>query len=78
METTVTTPAAFAAVLESDLSRLIEYRLMDGSPGRSTVGDILLHMATHGFRHRGQLSSLASQVGRPMPNVSYIHFTRIT
>lgn len=70
--------AAFTALLEGDLSRSIEYRLMNGSPGKSTVEDILLHVATHGFHHRGQLASMASRAGRPLPNISYIHLARIS
>ena len=63
-----TTPDANA------LAREITYRLSNGTPMNSSVGDILAHVALHGSYHRGQLAMLARQSGASPTSTDYIVF----
>lgn len=66
----------FGALLQSDLKREVDYKMFDGTPGRSSVEDMILHAFSHGFHHAGQMAAMASRSGKKFPNVSYIGFTR--
>ena len=59
-----------------DLHREIEYRNSAGQRFRSTLEDILLHVALHGAYHRGQVAMLVRDGhGEPAPT-DYIAFIR--
>lgn len=66
----------FQLLLRRDGQEVIEYKLFEGTPGKSTLEDLLLHVITHGFHHRGQMAMLASKAGRSFPNSSFIGYTR--
>ena len=51
----------FKALMASDLKKEIEYRLFDGSPGKANIEDMILHVFSHGFHHRGQMAAMASK-----------------
>jgi uncharacterized damage-inducible protein DinB len=65
-----------AALATGPADREIDYHLFNGTPCRTKISDILLHVATHGFHHRGQISSRASTLGLKAPDLSYISYTR--
>ena len=72
--------AAFDTLLTSlapnDFAREIDYRNSAGQPFRSTIEDILLHVALHGAYHRGQVALVIRDgAGEPVPT-DYIAFTR--
>ena len=62
--------------LRGDLSRELDYVRFNGDACRSSVEEILLHLATHGFHHRGQIATLLSKRGTKMPNLDFISFSR--
>ena len=65
------------ALLRTGLAdREIDYLRLDGSAHRSPPRDMILHVFSHGFHHRGQMASRASALGRKLPDLSYIAFTR--
>ena len=64
-------------LLRGDTRRILDYHLINGSPGRSSIEDIILHVFTHGFHHQGQIAAMASKLGITPPNVAYITYTRI-
>jgi uncharacterized damage-inducible protein DinB len=72
--------AAFASYLdgltESDLDRPIPYVNSQGDSFTNTVGDILIHVATHGVHHRGQIATTLRRVGIEPPVLDYIRFAR--
>ena len=68
--------AGFRGLLGMDLQQRVDYVLLDGSPGRSSIEDMILHVFSHGFHHAGQMAALASRTGSKFPNVSFIGFTR--
>lgn len=52
---------------EAGLAREIPYLNSAGSPFRSSLRDILLHVALHGCYHRGQVALLLRQAGAEPP-----------
>jgi uncharacterized damage-inducible protein DinB len=72
--------ADFAVLLENAndtlLARIVEYRNSAGRDFRSSVSDIVVHVAMHGEHHRGQIARLVRASGREPPYTDYIQFTR--
>lgn len=68
--------ALIMSVDEGDLAREIAYRNSAGQSFRSTLEDILLHVALHGAYHRGQVALVMRGAdGEPAPT-DYIAFVR--
>jgi uncharacterized damage-inducible protein DinB len=59
-----------------DLARDIDYRNSAGQAFRSTLEDILLHVALHGAYHRGQVALLVRDGGGEPAPTDYIAFVR--
>jgi uncharacterized damage-inducible protein DinB len=68
--------ALIAPLTESDLAREIEYRNSAGREFRSTLEDILLHVALHGAYHRGQVALVIRGGGGEPIATDYIGFIR--
>jgi uncharacterized damage-inducible protein DinB len=59
---------SFVAGLSDDrLNTVIEYRLLNGQPGRSAFGHMVQHVVNHGTYHRGQVTTLLRQLGAAPP-----------
>ena len=59
------------------LSRVLEYRLMSGQPGRSAYWQMIAHVVNHGCYHRGQIATMLRQLGaRPAQSTDMIVFFR--
>ena len=65
-----------APLTDSDLAREIQYRNSAGQEFRSTLEDILLHIALHGSYHRGQVSLIVRGGGGEPAATDYIAFVR--
>lgn len=65
-----------AQLKEADLDRVIEYRTTTGVEQKSTVEDILLHVALHSAHHRGQIARRLRELGHAPPHLDYIHWSR--
>ncbi|HLX62634.1 MAG TPA: DinB family protein [Planctomycetota bacterium] len=65
-------------LLCGDLSRIVSYRRFNGVACKSSIADILLHLCTHGFHHRGQIAALLSKLGKKAPALDYITFCRLS
>lgn len=59
-----------------DAAREIDYRNSAGISFRSTIEDILLHVALHGAYHRGQVALLLRSDGAEPAPTDYIAFIR--
>jgi len=68
--------AMVSSLTPDDLGREIDYRTTDGRPFRSTIEDILLHVALHGSYHRGQVALLIRGGGGEPASTDYIAFAR--
>ena len=49
------------------LDRTLDYRLLNGTPGRSRVWHIVQHLVNHATYHRGQVTTMLRQLGAPSP-----------
>jgi len=66
-----------AGANDSDLARTVPYRNSAGRSFKSSVGDIVTHVAMHGSHHRGQLVRRLRTLGHEPPYIDYIQFTRL-
>jgi uncharacterized damage-inducible protein DinB len=67
---------ALRSLIGTDLEKVLDYRLFDGTPVSSMMEDLILHVFSHGFHHVGQMAAIAAKAGRKFPDVSYLGFTR--
>jgi uncharacterized damage-inducible protein DinB len=59
---------AFAATLtDENVNELIDYRLLNGTPGRSRLWHMVQHMVNHASYHRGQVTTMLRQLGAAPP-----------
>lgn len=63
---------------EADLEREVEYRTSTGAPFRTSVVDILTHVALHGSYHRGQVALAMRQAGWQPVATDYVVHARMT
>lgn len=68
--------ALLASLSPGEVSREVPYTNSAGQAFRSTVGDILVHVALHGSYHRGQVALLLRQDGAEPEPTDYIAFAR--
>ncbi len=62
---------------QAGVDRILEYRLLNGQPGASRVGDIVQHLVNHGTYHRGQVTTMLRQLGAAPPaSMDLIAFCR--
>ncbi|WP_372630010.1 DinB family protein [Cohnella sp.] len=61
----------------ADLDRMLEYANQSGAKFRTSIRDILIHVALHGQYHRGQINSALRKLsGTPVP-LDHIVFARL-
>ena len=46
---------------------MLDYRLLNGQPGRSTFWHMVQHVVNHGTYHRGQVTTMLRQLGAAPP-----------
>ena len=68
--------ALIAPLTSDDLAAEVQYRNSAGREFRSTLEDILLHVALHGAYHRGQVSLVIRGGGGDPIATDYIAFIR--
>jgi uncharacterized damage-inducible protein DinB len=62
---------------DTAFTRRIAYKTFDGAAGDGSMADIILHVITHGYHHRGQMAAFCSQKQmKPFANTAYIVYTR--
>ena len=52
---------------EVGLSAVVDYRLLNGTPGATPFWQMLQHVVNHGSYHRGQVTTLLRQLGAAPP-----------
>ena len=69
---------AFVATLtDENVNQLIDYRLLNGTPGRSRLWHMVQHMVNHASYHRGQVTTMLRQLGvAPPKSMDLIAFDR--
>ena len=48
---------------EAGVNRTYEYKMLSGTPGSSTLWQMMQHVANHGSYHRGQVTTMLRQLG---------------
>ncbi|MGE0359482.1 MAG: DinB family protein [Vicinamibacterales bacterium] len=66
------------ALTPEALTREIAYKTSAGVTYRTAVGDILLHVLTHGQYHRGKANAALRAIGAEAANVDFITWLRET
>ena len=62
---------------EEGLTRVVEYRSLNGQPGASIFWHMLQHVVNHASYHRGQITTMIRQLGLPAPeSMDLIRFYR--
>jgi len=64
----------FRRLIESRLEDVIYFRRLSGEEYHARVADIIHHLVTHGYHHRGQLAAHFARSGRKFPNTDHINF----
>jgi uncharacterized damage-inducible protein DinB len=54
------------------LDEVIDFTRASGESYHARVRDVLLHLVTHGYHHRGQLASHYARKGVPYPSTDHI------
>jgi uncharacterized damage-inducible protein DinB len=63
---------------ETGVARVIEYKLLSGAAGASTIGQMVQHVANHASYHRGQVTTMLRQLGAaPAKPMDLIAFYRV-
>jgi uncharacterized damage-inducible protein DinB len=66
--------ATYRRLIREQLPRVVHFRRQSGEEYQASVEDILLHLFTHGYHHRGQLAAHYARKGVKYPNTDHIHF----
>ena len=64
----------FRGLIGSDLNVVVQFRRGTGEEYQARVEDIIHHLLTHGYHHRGQLAALYARSGVQYPNTDHINF----
>lgn len=52
-------------IAEAELAENVDFTFVDGSPGRMSRAEMLMHVVTHGNYHRGAVGRILTQIGVP-------------
>jgi len=64
----------FRRLIGSRLGEVIHFRRGTGEEYHARVEDIIHHLLTHGYHHRGQLAAHYARSGIKYPNTDHINF----
>jgi uncharacterized damage-inducible protein DinB len=66
--------ATYRRLIGSRLEDVVDFRRASGEEYHARVVDILYHLFTHGYHHRGQLAAHYARSGVKYPNTDHINF----
>jgi uncharacterized damage-inducible protein DinB len=64
----------FRQLIGSHLENVVHFRRASGEEYHARVADIIHHLLTHGYHHRGQLAAHFARSGVAYPNTDHINF----
>jgi|SRR5690349_1864482 uncharacterized damage-inducible protein DinB len=65
------------SLTEADINRVIEFRLLNGTPGALPIGQMVQHVVNHASYHRGQVTTMLRQLGaKPASSMDMIAYFR--
>lgn len=65
-----------ASLKDPDLTRVVAYKAMNGTPYETPVCQIAMHVVNHGTLHRGQVMAMLRQLGEAPPPTDLIFYYR--
>ena len=68
--------ALVAAETDETIARTMEYRLLNGQPGKSVFWQMVQHVMNHGTYHRGQVTTMLRQLGVAPKSTDLIAYYR--
>jgi len=66
--------ATYRQLIGTRLPDIVHFRRGTGEEYHATVADIIYHLVTHGYHHRGQLAAYYARAGLPYPSVDHIDY----
>jgi uncharacterized damage-inducible protein DinB len=64
----------FRRLIHSHLEEVVHFRRASGEEYHARVADIIHHLLSHGYHHRGQLAGHFARSGVAYPNTDHINF----
>ena len=64
----------FRQLIDARLEDVVHFRRASGEEYHARVADIIHHLLTHGYHHRGQLAAHFARRGVTYPNTDHINF----
>jgi uncharacterized damage-inducible protein DinB len=64
----------FRQLIGARLEEVVHFRRGSGEEYHSRIEDIVHHLLTHGYHHRGQLAAHYARAGIKYPNTDHINF----
>lgn len=64
----------FRQLIASRLEDVVHFRRASGEGYHARIADIIHHLLTHGYHHRGQLAAHFARSGMAYPNTDHINF----
>ena len=64
----------YRELIESRMDDVIHFRRATGVEYQARVDDIIQHLLTHGYHHRGQLAAHYARGGKPYPSTDHIDY----
>ena len=61
---------------EAEVSRVVEYRSLEGPGFRNPVEDVLTQLFGHSWYHRGQIAQILRSIGAEPPATDFIFWAR--
>jgi uncharacterized damage-inducible protein DinB len=62
------------SLIDSRLEDVIHFRRASGEEYHARILDIIYHLLTHGYHHRGQIAAHYARAGAKYPNTDHINF----
>ncbi|MEM9082509.1 MAG: DinB family protein [Planctomycetota bacterium] len=66
------------SIRDEDLEKVVVYSSISGETFENQLRDILIHVWSHGFYHRGQIGMLINQLGGTPPAIDFIVHARVS
>lgn len=66
--------ATYRRLIASHLDDIVPFRRNTGVEYQARVEDIVQHLLTHGYHHRGQLAAHFAKSGKPYPSTDHIDY----
>ena len=63
---------------DADVDRVIEFRMLNGTPAAAPIGSMVQHVVNHASYHRGQVTTMLRQLGAaPAKSMDMIAYFRV-